>query len=44
MPHKAFITNTQTQTLKKRLPDIIEHSRELKFLVGFFYFGGWPIK
>jgi len=41
MPHKAFITNTQTQTLKKRLIELIEHSRELKFLVGFFYFSGW---
>ncbi|MFZ0033723.1 MAG: redoxin family protein [Sedimentisphaerales bacterium] len=41
MPHKAFITNTQTQTLKKRLTELIEHSRELKFLVGFFYFSGW---
>jgi len=41
MPHKAFITNTQTLTLKKRLTELIEHSRELKFLVGFFYFSGW---
>jgi superfamily II DNA or RNA helicase/HKD family nuclease len=41
MPHKAFITNTQTQTLKKRLVELIEHSKELKFLVGFFYFSGW---
>lgn len=41
MPHKAFITNTQTLTLKKRLIELIEHSRELKFLVGFFYFSGW---
>lgn len=41
MPHKAFITNTQAQTLKKRLTELIEHSQELKFLVGFFYFSGW---
>ena len=44
MPRKAFITNAQTRTLKKELSEIIEHSWELKFLVGFFYFGGWPIK
>ncbi len=41
MPHKAFITNEKTQTLKKRLTELIEHSQELKFLVGFFYFSGW---
>lgn len=41
MPHKAFITNTETKTLKKRLQQLIEHSQELKFLVGFFYFSGW---
>lgn len=41
MPHKAFITNTKTKTLKKRLEQLIEHSQELKFLVGFFYFSGW---
>ena len=41
MPHKAFITNTQTKTLKKRLSELIEHSAELKFLAGFFYFSGW---
>ncbi len=39
--HKAFITNTSTKTLKKRLTELIEHSKELKFLVGFFYFSGW---
>lgn len=27
--------------LKKRLDELIQHSRELKFLVGFFYFSGW---
>ena len=41
MKHKAFITNTPTKTLKKRLEQLIEHSQELKFLVGFFYFSGW---
>ncbi len=41
MAQKAFITNTKTKTLKKRIEQLIEHSRELKFLVGFFYFSGW---
>jgi len=41
MPNKAFITNEKTKTLKKRLTELIEHSEELKFLVGFFYFSGW---
>lgn len=41
MPHRAFITNEKTKTLKKRLTELIEHSEELKFLVGFFYFSGW---
>lgn len=43
MPTKAFITNSKTQakTLKKRLHELINHSAELKFLVGFFYFSGW---
>ncbi len=41
MSQKAFITNTTTRTLKKRLEQLIEHSQELKFLVGFFYFSGW---
>jgi len=42
MPHKAFITNSKdAKTLKKRLSQLIEHSKELKFLVGFFYFSGW---
>lgn len=36
-----FITNTDTQTLKRRLEQLINHSQELKFLVGFFYFSGW---
>ena len=41
MSHKAFITNEKTKTLKKRLSELVEHSEELKFLVGFFYFSGW---
>lgn len=41
MPHKAFITNKSTKTLKKRLHELIQHSQELKCLVGFFYFSGW---
>lgn len=41
MHHKAFITNTPTRTLKKRLQQLIQHSQELKILVGFFYFSGW---
>ncbi len=41
MTNKAFITNSNTKTLKKRLHELISHSAELKFLVGFFYFSGW---
>jgi len=44
MPTKAFITNARNQdqkSLKKRLHELISHSSELKFLVGFFYFSGW---
>lgn len=41
MSAKAFITNSQSRTLKKRLEELIQHSKELKFLVGFFYFSGW---
>ena len=36
-----FITNAPTRTLKRRLHELISTSRELKFLVGFFYFSGW---
>ncbi len=36
-----FITNTQQRSLKGRIHALIQHSRELKFLVGFFYFSGW---
>lgn len=41
MPHNAFITNTGDKTLKNRLKELIEHSKTLKFLVGFFYFSGF---
>jgi|GEM_PF-60272 len=41
MPANAFITNSKARTLKKRLDELIQHSKELKFLVGFFYFSGW---
>ena len=39
--HNAFITNGKETKLKKRLYQLIKHSGELKFLVGFFYFSGW---
>ena len=35
-----FITNSATRKLKKRLLELLSKSRELKFLVGFFYFSG----
>ena len=35
-----FITNAQTSDLKGRLNQLIQHSDNLKFLVGFFYFSG----
>lgn len=41
MPANAFITNSKSRTLKKRLDELIQHSKELKFLVGYFYFSGW---
>ena len=41
MSADTFITNASTRTLKKRLEQLIHHSQELKFLVGFFYFSGW---
>ncbi len=36
-----FITNHPTKDLAARLADLIGASKELKFLVGFFYFSGW---
>jgi hypothetical protein len=41
MPANAFITNSRAHTLKKRLQELIQHRKELKFLMGFFYFSGW---
>ena len=35
-----FITNAKGKDLKKRLVELIDNSKELKFLVGFFYFSG----
>ena len=35
-----FITNNKAKSLKKRLVELIQKSKELKFLVGFFYFSG----
>ncbi|MFN3480802.1 MAG: helicase-related protein [Thermodesulfovibrionales bacterium] len=35
-----FITNSPTKLLKNRLLDLLSKSKELKFLVGFFYFSG----
>ncbi len=35
-----FITNHQEKSLLKRIEELIKHSSELKFLVGFFYFSG----
>jgi superfamily II DNA or RNA helicase len=35
-----FITNSEEKNLKKRLTLLIKNSKELKFLVGFFYFSG----
>ena len=35
-----FITNADQKRLGDRLVTLISQSRELKFLVGFFYFSG----
>lgn len=41
MTKSAFITNEKKDlSLQKRLEELISASRELKFLVGFFYFSG----
>lgn len=36
----TFITNSETKKLKSRIAELIANSRELRFLVGFFYFSG----
>ena len=35
-----FITNDGTEQLRKRLLQLITKSKDLRFLVGFFYFSG----
>jgi hypothetical protein len=40
MADTTFITNDSDKKLKDRIAELIGHSRELKFLVGFFYFSG----
>ena len=37
---KNFITNSSAANLRNRLIELIQKSKELKFLVGFFYFSG----
>ena len=36
----TFITNDKNKILKQRISELISFSKELKFLVGFFYFSG----
>ncbi len=38
-----FITNHKEKSLLKRIEELIKHSSELKFLVGFFYFSGTEV-
>jgi superfamily II DNA or RNA helicase/HKD family nuclease len=38
--NSAFITNSKIHKLKERLVELINSSKELKFLVGFFYYSG----
>jgi len=40
MSDTTFITNDSRKKLKNRISELIAHSSELKFLVGFFYFSG----
>ena len=40
MADTTFITNHSDKKLKDRIAELIGHSKELKFLVGFFYFSG----
>jgi HKD family nuclease len=35
-----FITNSKTVQLKDRIAELIAKSKELKIIVGFFYFSG----
>ncbi|MBU4299019.1 hypothetical protein KJ636_03170 [Patescibacteria group bacterium] len=36
----TFITNEKEKQLKQRIIELIKNSKELRFLVGFFYFSG----
>ena len=36
----AFITNEGDASLKTRITELLVHSKELRLLVGFFYFSG----
>lgn len=36
----TFITNEKEKKLKQRIVELIKNSKELRFLVGFFYFSG----
>ena len=36
----TFITNEKDKQLKQRIVELIKNSKELRFLVGFFYFSG----
>ena len=36
----TFITNEKNKQLKQRIAELIKSSKELRFLVGFFYFSG----
>ena len=36
----TFITNEKEKQLKQRIVELIKNSKELRFLVGFFYFSG----
>jgi len=40
MADTTFITNDSDKKLKDRIAELIGRSKELKFLVGFFYFSG----
>jgi hypothetical protein len=40
MANTTFITNDSTKKLKDRIAQLIGGSKQLKFLVGFFYFSG----
>ncbi len=40
MADTTFITNESDKKLKQRIAELIGHSKELRFLVGFFYFSG----